>query len=307
MHYKKGTFSLNIVTMIFGILLIYAILIISSPRANATILLDADWENGTFNDYYMNVSRNEYGVKIVDGPTSRAPTCSGTKSLKSELIFQKGTVWSQLVLNMDQFNSFDIGKRHWFAFAIYLPADYVPDTYEEMVWELHGRPDSSDGELSRNAPVALRIDGDHWVVSYIKDSRYITYKAGDAKKMYEESRRINIGKYETGKWTIFVIDTLMDYRPSGYVKIWKDGELVVNKTNGIGFNDKKGPFVRMGLYKAIWDLSKSWGGPTSVSSRTIYMDDFRVGDANTSYAEIAPNCNGSTPPKPRPPTDFQVR
>lgn len=290
------------------LLMCFALLLFSSV-ASSTILLDADWEknNATFNDYFMNISRNTYGSRIVDKLISNVPTCSGTKSVKHELTYGRGSVWSQLVLNLQPFNSFAIGKEHWFSFAVYLPKSYLPDTgYQDLIWELHGRPDTKDGELSRNAPVAIRTKGDQWLISYIKDSRYITYKLGDAKKSYEESKSKLVGKFETGKWTVFVINTLMDYRPNGYLKIWKDGTLVIDKTNGIGFNDAKGPFVKMGLYKAIWDTSKSWSVPTNVSTRIIYMDDFRVGDANATYASMLPNCN-NTAAKPRPPTNFQVK
>lgn len=310
MKHPRRPFNLIHSIKFMGPPLVYAILMLFHPVANATISLDADWEYGTFEDFKFKVSKNDYGVEIVDGPSTGAPTCSGTKSLKSELIYGKGTAWSQLVLNQDPYNSFANKTEHWFAFAVYLPEDFVPDTHQEMIWELHGRPDSEDGELSRNAPVAIRIKNDQWLISYIKDSNYITYKAGDAKKVYEESKAITVGKYETGKWTVFVINTLYDYTPSGYLKIWKDDELIINKTNGIGFNDNRGPFVRMGLYKAVWRTDQSWSAPTTVSSRTIYMDDFRVGDANTTYEEIVPKCNNSslgTPIVLTPPTGLNLQ
>jgi len=275
-----------------GLPLVYAVLMLFYITTNASILIDAGWENGTFNDYYFNVSKNDYGAILVDGPTTGAPTCTGTKSVKHELTFGKGSVWSQLVLNMDPFNSFANGKEHWFAFAVYLSTDWLPDPgYEDLIWELHGRPDTEDGEFSRTATVAIRTLGDQWLITYTKDSKDVTVKGS-----YEETGYKTVGKFETGKWTVFVINTLYDYNPNGYLKIWKDGALVIDKTNGIGFKDKKGPFVKMGVYKGVWDLSKSWAGPTAVSSRTLYIDDFRVGDASTTYADIVPNCNNNSAP-----------
>lgn len=273
------------------------VILLFISTSHAAIRLDANWEQGVFNDYYFNISRNKYGVSIVDKTISGTPSCTGNKSLKAELIFGKGSVWSQLVLNMQPFNSFENGKEHWFGFAVYLPSSYVPDSnFEDLIWELHARPDSNDGELSRNAPVALRTKGNEWVISYIKDSNYITYKAGDTKKVYEERATKSLGPFKTNKWTTFVINTLYDYGPQGYLKVWKDGTLVVNKTNGIGFNDKKGPFVKMGIYKGIWDLSKTWGTATTVSSRTLFIDDFKVGDSNSSYNEVSPKCNATIEP-----------
>jgi hypothetical protein len=302
MYDENGTFILNIVTKNIGILLICAILIISSPIANATILLDVDWEkqNATFADYYLKVSTNDYGVEIVDSTQANAPVCSGSKVLKNELIYGKGSAWSQLVLK-EPFTQFEIGKEHWFAFAIYLPTDYEPDfAAADLIWELHGRKDGKLGEEARNAPLSIRIQDTRWKITYKKDTRVVN------DKNYEEEGNKFIGNYTKGKWTTFVIHTLWDYQPRGYVEIWKDGELVFTKTNGIGFNDVIGPYIKIGLYKSKWG-NASWSGPTDVSSRLVYIDDFRVGDANTTYAEIAPNCNNSPTLKPRPPADFQVR
>lgn len=275
-------------------LFILTMIILLPTQSIADIRLNADWENGALIDYYSKISGNQYGVQIVDTHTSGNPVCTGNKSLMSTLEYGNGTYRSEITVNQSQFNSLEMGQRHWFSFAIYLPDDYKPDTAEDVLWQMHGRPDIDSGELYRNPPLAIRTKDNAWVISYIKDSRYITYKAGDTAKNYEESGQKVAGNFETGKWTTFVIDTLWDYRSHGYVKIWKDGEIIFEKTNGIGYNDTKGPYVKMGIYKRSWDSSKSWGGPSNVSKRTTYIDDFKVGGANATYDEMLPRCTSIT-------------
>lgn len=302
MKYSNNLYRLNIITKIIGILFVYAMLTLSSPMVSATILLDVDWEkkDATFADYYLKVSTNKYGVEIVDSSIANVPVCSGSMSLKNELIYGQGSAWSQLVLK-EPFTQFEIGKEHWFAFAIYLPTEFEPDSVAaDLIWELHGRKDGNLGEEARNAPLSIRIQDTRWKITYKKDSRVVN------DKNYEEEGNKFVGNYNTGKWTTFVINTLWDYNPRGYAKIWKDGELVFTKTNGVGFNDVIGPYIKIGLYKSKWG-NASWSGPTDVSSRLLYIDDFRVGDANTTYSEIVPNCNNTQRLKPRPPTDYQVQ
>jgi hypothetical protein len=308
MKLYKYSFNGNDLHKLMALPMMCAMLMLFPSLSNATILLDADWEkeNATFEDYYTKISNNKNGVKIVDSTKSNVPTCQGTKSVQHQLIYGVLGPWSQLVLKGGGFDTFEIGKEHWFAFAVYLPKDYAPDfTAGEMIWELHGRKDGKLGEVPRNAPLAIRTKGTQWFITHKLDTKQLTEYDADGKPIYEDGGRVYLGDFETGKWTTFVINTLYDYKPQGYAKIWKDGELVFHKKNGIGFNDRLGPFIKFGLYKPKW--GKVTLKPSDVTSRTLYIDDFRVGDADTTYAEIAPNCNGSPKLKPIPPADFQVR
>lgn len=51
------------------------------------------------------------------------------------------------------------------------------------------------------------------------------------------------------------------------------------------FNDAKGPFFKMGLYKG-------WQKPATrtdaVSKRVLYHDEFRLAGANATYKDVAP-------------------
>ena len=42
-------------------------------------------------------------------------------------------------------------------------------------------------------------------------------------------------------------------------------------------------FWRSGIYKGFWNNST-----THVSQRVVYNDELRIGDSNSSYAEVAP-------------------
>ena len=107
----KRLFEVNSKRHFLKSIFIYSLLIVYQPLAMAEVLLDANWEKGVINDFYFNISKNDYGAKIIDGSVTNEPVCTGKKSLKSELIYGKGTTWSQLVLNEAPFNSFDYARH----------------------------------------------------------------------------------------------------------------------------------------------------------------------------------------------------
>ena len=58
-------------------------------------------------------------------------------------------------------------------------------------------------------------------------------------------------------------------------------------------HDALGPYWKFGLYKAWWrnDIHPE---DADEARRSVYHDEYRIGDANSSYAEVAPA--GGTPP-----------
>jgi len=59
-----------------------------------------------------------------------------------------------------------------------------------------------------------------------------------------------MGNIEKGKWT--GISYKWSHKPDGLLEVWKDGKLVVRKTGPNTYNDEKGPFLKMGIYKPHW-------------------------------------------------------
>ena len=76
------------------------------------------------------------------------------------------------------------------------------------------------------------------------------------------------------------------HKSDGLLEVWKDGKLVVRKTGPNTYNDKRGPFLKMGIYKPQW---KSKPELSKVTKRVIYFDEVRVGDASASYEDVVPS------------------
>ncbi len=178
----------------------------------------------------------------------------------------------------------DIGKEYWYGFSIFLPEDYVPDRVWEIVAQWHSVPDFDVGEKWRNPVMALSTTGGRWGWVNRWDAKRNTFQGG--VRQYGGVREYDLGPYETGVWTDWVMHVKWSYDQDGIAEVWKDGRKVIDQSGPNAFNDARGPFFKMGLYKG-------WGDPgtscDAVKKRVIYHDEFRMGGADASYEDVAPH------------------
>jgi hypothetical protein len=204
--------------------------------------------------------------------------------------------WEELCLH-NAFNNgslhFTIGDEYWIGFSIFLADGYYSNNWV-LHHQYHGSPDQpptcDPAEPWRNPifRVAATKLGGKFYAYCVWDSRQRTPAIGD----YEGSHSDNYGTPPVGQWCDFVINIKWSYEADGFLKIWKNGVLVTDYTGGNCFNDDIGPYMKIGIYG---DLEQD-------QTITVYYDELRIGDSNSSYSEVAPG--GSV--KLLPPTSVQV-
>jgi len=177
----------------------------------------------------------------------------------------------------------EVGKEYWYGFSILLPEDYVSDRVWEIVAQWHGVPDQDTGETWRNPVMALFTTGGRWSWVSRWDAKRNTFESG--KRKYGGTKTYDLGPYERDRWTDWVVHVKWSYQPDGILQIWKDGQKVIDQAGPNAFNDAKGPYFKMGLYKG-WRDPKTPGD--AVSKRVLYHDEFRMGGAEASYEDVAP-------------------
>jgi len=242
----------------------------NKPTKSA-LLFEGDFETGDLSGW--SISGNS--------PTASSEhTRAGRYAMKTTLDRYKDKVSYRTEVSGP---SAKLGGEYWYGFSIYLPKSYVPDKIWEIVAQWHGVPDFDIEENWRNPVMALSTTAGRWSLRNRADAKPNTFAHG--KKSYTATNNYDLGPYQTGKWTDWVIHVKWSYKDDGLLEVWKDGTKVITQTGPNAFNDKHGPYFKMGLYKG-------WKNPKTpcdaVSRRVLYHDEFRLASAPATYKDVAP-------------------
>lgn len=284
-----------------AIITISAILLLVITPASANLLINSDFENGDYTSYGWHKHGME--TQIVTSPSA----CRGNYSAMFEVKARADGTGGRTELRGI---NLEFNTEYWIGYAV-----YVPEGLEKPRggMQLHGSPDIDEGEWWRNPPLSIWIRDDYWNLVNSWSSQRINHSTGAPGGKTENEGFIerNLGTVVPSKWQEIVLHFKTVYDKSGFMEVWLDGNKVVDLTNiGSVFNDAKGPYLNIGLY--VYDFRSSAGDfdPNRTDNyKQLYMDEFRLGDANSSYDDVAPKCVSSSgsPPIPSPPINVNVR
>ncbi len=262
----------------------------SSLSARVHNFFVEDYETSSFNQWRReNIAFCcSYSGKIVTSPVR-----AGRYAARFELHHGDRKIWfgKRAELSRSGDNRFGKigGTDEWYGFSIYLPDDYEDDSEYEILTQWHAKRD--EGEVFRSPVLSLHTYNGNWWIRNIHSSKPIqTDNDGVRKVLWEASY-----EDDKGKWTDWVVHVKWSYLSDGFVEIWKNSQKLTLKTgkkryNGPDcYNDKRNIYLQSGIYKSPWNENP----PTEVIKRVIYYDELRIGDSNSSFAEVSP-------PSPRP-------
>ena len=250
------------------------------PKGN--LIFEGDFERGNLDNYTL--AGNQRNRLVT------TPTRSGKYALRSSVDrYDDNAAYRCEIVAKDQnarqsYLYQEIGKEYWYGFSTFIPRDFIIDNLTDIIAQFHGTPD--DGEAWFVPVLGLHITGNQYEINRFWDSKRITiWKQHDGEDHYTFG---NIAD-DKEKWTDWVFQVKWNYEKEGdgFMKIWKDGVLIFDKTGPNCTNDMLGPFLRFGLYKWDWRHAeqKKSGNTTH---RVIYHDEFRIGNSNSIYEEVAP-------------------
>jgi len=251
-----------------------ALRILNSQNRRAAVTFIGDFETGDLKGWHTSGN----APKITNSPVR-----AGKYAMKTSLNRHKDKVAYRTEVSGPGSN---VGKEYWYGFSIFLPDDYTVDSIWEIVAQWHGVPDFDKGEDWRNPVMALSTNGGKWGLVTRWDAKVNTFESG--KKKYGGTRNYDLGKYRKDKWTDWVVHVNWSYKANGLLEVWRDGKKVVTQKGPNAFNDKKGPYFKMGLYKGWKDPSRD---SDKVSTRLLYHDEFRMAGAGGQYEDVAPGCD----------------
>jgi len=260
---------------------------LGSTLAGAAEVLESTFENG------MKIGSRAWPISGNAPVVSTTVARSGKYSMKTSLNRLSSPTSYRTEVSAAGVQNAAVGKDTWYGFSIYLPDDYKSDPIWEAVTQWHNVPDAGESD-ELNPPVALWTNDGVWGISRIWDTNTKTVKTD-----YTGRTKYDLGKYQTGKWTDFVFRIRWSPKSDGLMQVWKDGKLVVDEAGPVGFSDKVGPYMKMGIYKGWRDRYDPVG---VVKARTLYHDEVRIAGADAKYADVAPGGESSEEDvKPRPP------
>lgn len=155
-----------------------------------------------------------------------------------------------------------------YRFSTFLPANYATDRSYEIIAQWHEKPDFNLGETWRRPPLSLSIKDNKFRVSNRWDPKPVSVSYKEAG-----SQGWNLGAVAKEKWTDWMFHVKWSYKSDGLIEIWKNGKLVIKKTGPNTYNDRIGPYFKIGIYKPQWKAAPQ---SSNTTQRVIYFDQVRV-------------------------------
>lgn len=126
-----------------------------------------------------------------------------------------------------------VGSTRWYGFSVYVPSDFAESSYWADVTQWKGYSGGSP-------PEAIEIAGSRFALGSSVASR------------------ADLGPLDKGSWTRFVVGIHFAADRTGWIEIWRDGTLVLPRTNrptmGTRSDGTPDPtYLKQGLYR-----STSW-------------------------------------------------
>lgn len=177
----------------------------------------------------------------------------------------------------------EIGGIYWYGWSMYLPKEFDHRGSNTIVMQLATWPTPRNGKFpcSANGPY-MHIQANGKLVFHLQHK-------GDKNDMvcdhYVLVKDVSPLKE---KWIDFVMQAKWTGNKDGFFKFWmragdKSYEQKIDYKGRTWWNDEgKGPYFKMGAYMG----DPGWKGP---ESRTVFTDEYRLGDANASFSDVAPS------------------
>lgn len=169
--------------------------------------------------------------------------------------------------------------ERWYRFSIFLPEEFGIDSVEEIVAQWHEVPDFDLGETWRSPPIALQINKDKWVASVMWAS-----DAVNTNKTLSGKKSEQLGVIEKGKWVDWIFHIRFSHKDDGVLQIWKDGNQVLDYTGPNYYNDRVGPYFKIGIYKWRW---QDVHNKSVVTQRILYFDRVKISDQSTTLQRMS--------------------
>lgn len=168
-----------------------------------------------------------------------------------------------------------INSEYWYYCPFLIPADWLftPGT-NYLVIQVHNTPDAGDTAVC-GPPIGILLNGDG------KIKVEISWDAAASTTSCTASQTaVHMCSWDAqpGTWEELVIRVKWAFNNTGIIQIFRDRRLVFSRLNLPNcYNDTVGNYFKFGPYGPFSGVS---------TDRHIYYKGLKVGDSNSSFAEV---------------------
>jgi hypothetical protein len=175
------------------------------------------------------------------------------------------------------------GAVNWYGWSMYLPAGMSDDQWSIISQWHYDTPNDRIDTLSTvsgsgNSPTRLSLYSDG------KLKLALFYQVGTSQKS-DKIYDLGSGLVNFDAWNDFVMEVRWTSGTTGYMRLWVNGTKRLEVTGVPTYFSPSicpyGPRFKAGVYKGA---GYSYPG----SAFNVYVDEYRHGDASSSYTEVAP-------------------
>ncbi|MGD3109438.1 polysaccharide lyase [Streptomyces sp. YGL11-2] len=213
-----------------------------------------------------------------------SPTRDGHHALQATVPHQLGSFRSEVARP-----PVPMGSEDWYGFSIYLPPTWQNDPQGNILAQWHALVDTARtaGDGTGQPPVALSVQGNQWRLKM-----HWNTQGPDFKGAGKGTRTFNLGSIKKGVWVDFVLHAKWSHNSDGLVQLWQDGHQKVNYTGPDEYNNKQGPYFKIGIYHPDWksfNAAKYRQDTAATKPITVYDDAIRTAQGPASYKDVAPH------------------
>jgi hypothetical protein len=154
--------------------------------------------------------------------------------------------------------------ERWYGFSIFLPEEWVSDPSAEILTQWHHAADTG------SPPLALGTKDGQWQIS---------------RHWENHEEHALPSRYETGRWTDWVVHARWSPGTDGLVEAWRDGSEVYCRTGKNKYDDGRPVYMKFGIYKWDWQSKPS---RSRTDRRVMYYDSLRVADETGNRETVDP-------------------
>lgn len=143
-----------------------------------------------------------------------------------------------------------LGREAVYDFALSTPAVWPISNQRVIVAQWHATDDFFLLEPGRFPPLELAIEGNRWVIYKAWDARLRSADEGHGNT--QGRALIGSAPFTPGRLVHWRIETRWATSAEGYVRAYKDGQLISDDQGPNAFRDLVGPYMKFGVYVPDW-------------------------------------------------------